>query len=86
MMQRMLVALWHEISATVIIITHSITEAVYLGDRVWVFTNAPGRIAVEIADCLPPSIGSDPLAMMSQKHFLDAVRVVGEELERVSQE
>ena len=35
--------LWHEVEATVIIVTHSIAEAVYLGDRVWIMHAGPGR-------------------------------------------
>ena len=43
-MQDLLVSLWNEIEATVFFVTHSITEAVYLGDRVFVFSNSPGTI------------------------------------------
>ncbi len=43
-MQDLLVTLWREIEATVFFVTHSITEAVYLGDRVFVFSNSPGTI------------------------------------------
>ena len=41
-MQRLIMDLWHEVEATVIIVTHSIAEAVYLGDRVWVMAAGPG--------------------------------------------
>ncbi len=43
-MQRLIMELWHEVESTVIIVTHSIAEAVYLGDRVWVMAAGPGRI------------------------------------------
>ena len=37
-MQALLVELWKEAQATVFFVTHSIEEAVYLGDRVYVFS------------------------------------------------
>ncbi len=43
-MQDLLVGLWNEVEATVFFVTHSITEAVYLGDRCFVFSGSPGTI------------------------------------------
>ncbi len=85
-MQRLLVELWHEVHATVFLVTHSISEAVYLGDRVWIFSNSPGRIAVEIADTLPPAAGVDPATAMSRPEFIEAIGVVTEEFQRVSEQ
>ena len=48
-MQELLVDLWREAQATVFFVTHSIEEAVYLGDRVYVFSSAPGTILREMA-------------------------------------
>jgi NitT/TauT family transport system ATP-binding protein len=47
-MQDQLVALWREVQATVFFVTHSIEEAVFLSDRVYVMSNAPGTILREI--------------------------------------
>jgi NitT/TauT family transport system ATP-binding protein len=47
-MQDLLVALWREVQATVFFVTHSIEEAVFLGDRVYVMSNAPGTILREL--------------------------------------
>ena len=47
-MQELLVSLWREAEATVFFVTHSIEEAVYLGDRVYVFSSSPGTILREI--------------------------------------
>ena len=42
----------HEDRITVIFVTHSVMEASYLSDRVWVMSPRPGRVKAEIA--LPP--------------------------------
>jgi NitT/TauT family transport system ATP-binding protein len=47
-MQDLLVNLWREVRATVFFVTHSIEEAVYLGDRVYVMSSSPGTLAREI--------------------------------------
>ena len=47
-MQALLVQLWREAQATVFFVTHSIEEAVYLGDRVYIFSSAPGTILKEM--------------------------------------
>lgn len=43
----------HATSATAILVTHSIEEAILLGDHIFVMTARPGRIATEIAVDLP---------------------------------
>src|SRR5207244_11869854 len=43
-MQELLIELWREAQATVFFVTHSIEEAVYLGDRVYIFSSSPGTI------------------------------------------
>jgi NitT/TauT family transport system ATP-binding protein len=48
-MQDLLLALWHEVEATVFFITHSIEEAVFLGDRIYIMSNSPGTIVKEMA-------------------------------------
>lgn len=46
-MQELLIQLWAEQQATVFLVTHSVEEAVYLGDRVFLMASKPGRL-VEI--------------------------------------
>jgi ABC-type nitrate/sulfonate/bicarbonate transport system ATPase subunit len=78
-MQRLLVDLWQEIEATVFIVTHSLVEAVYFGDRVWVFRRNPGRIQKEFRD-IPPAIpGVSPLDVQRSPQFLDLVERVAAE-------
>ena len=83
-MQRLLVALWQEVQATVFLVTHSIQEAVFLGDRVWIMGTGPGHLAVEIHDILPPSNGVDPADALSRPEYLQAIQVVGHEFERAA--
>jgi NitT/TauT family transport system ATP-binding protein len=47
-MQDLLLALWRAVEATVFFITHSIEEAVFLGDRVYIMSNSPGTILKEM--------------------------------------
>ncbi len=47
-MQDLLVKLWRQVEATVFFVTHSIEEAVFLGDRVYIMSNGPGRIVKEL--------------------------------------
>jgi len=47
-MQDLLITLWREVEATVFFVTHSIEEAVFLGDRVYIMSNAPGTILREL--------------------------------------
>jgi len=53
-MQELLMELWKEQQATVFLVTHSVEEAVYLGDRVFVMAAKPGRL-VEILKVPRPS-------------------------------
>lgn len=82
-MQQLIVELWHRVKPTILCITHSISEAVYLGERVWIFTQGPGQIAYDIRDALPPSVAIPPLVAQEQPAFKDAVRVVTEAFRRV---
>jgi ABC-type nitrate/sulfonate/bicarbonate transport system ATPase subunit len=43
-MQELLISLWQEQQATVFLVTHSVEEAVYLGDRVFLMAARPGRL------------------------------------------
>ena len=47
-MQDLLVKLWRQVEATVFFVTHSIEEAVFLGDRVYIMSSGPGRIVKEL--------------------------------------
>jgi NitT/TauT family transport system ATP-binding protein len=44
-----LLAVWHALRRTVIFVTHSVFESVYLSQRIVVMTPRPGRVFAEIA-------------------------------------
>jgi NitT/TauT family transport system ATP-binding protein len=75
-MQELLVNLWYRSHPTIFVVTHSIIEAVYLSERVWVFTPGPGQIAYDIRDCIPPTAGIPPSVAQDQPEFKHAVAVV----------
>ena len=52
-MQTELMRIWRETRKTTILVTHQIDEAVYLSDRVFVFTARPGRLKQEVPIDLP---------------------------------
>ena len=45
--------IWQQTKKTVVLITHQIDEAVFLSDRVFVFTARPGRLKETITVDLP---------------------------------
>ena len=52
-LQQWLSQVWTSVGATVLLVTHDITEAVLLSDRVYVMTPRPGQIATVIDIDLP---------------------------------
>ncbi len=69
-MQDLLVQLWREQEATVFFVTHSIEEAVYLGDRTYVISGAPGTLLKEVT--VPPP--DRPAHIMQREpQFLEVV-------------
>jgi len=69
-MQDLLVDLWREVQATVFFVTHDVAEAVYVGDRVYVLSNAPGTILHQFRVMAPDRPARQ---MMREKSFQDSV-------------
>src|SRR5438552_9586810 len=63
-MNQELLRIWEATGTTIVFVTHSIAEAVYLANRVFVFTPRPGRVQEEVAIELPsprhPSVKDAP--------------------------
>ncbi|MBM7855540.1 ABC-type nitrate/sulfonate/bicarbonate transport system ATPase subunit [Desulfohalotomaculum tongense] len=47
-MQSWLLQVWHRFKRTVLFITHDVEEAVYLSDKIYVLSQRPGRIKLEV--------------------------------------
>ena len=79
-MQDMLVSLSREAQATVFFVTHSIEEAVYLGDRTFVFSSCPGTILKELA-VPPPDFPAKE--MQRQPEFMEIVYEIRDMVEHL---
>ena len=69
-MQRFLVDVWRETKKTVLYVTHNVAEAVYLADRVLIFSPHPGTVKAEVRITLPRP--RDPLSVA----FLESQRTI----------
>jgi NitT/TauT family transport system ATP-binding protein len=79
-MQNLLVALWRELQATVFFITHSIEEAVFLGDRIYLLSSSPGRLLREIV--VPPA-DKPAKDMQREPKFLEYVFDIRDTIENL---
>ncbi|MBI5092750.1 MAG: ABC transporter ATP-binding protein [Candidatus Hydrogenedentes bacterium] len=69
-MQDLLITLWRDVQATVFFVTHDVNEAVYLGDRVYIFSNSPGTILHQFRIAPPDRPARQ---MMREQSFQDSV-------------
>jgi NitT/TauT family transport system ATP-binding protein len=82
-MQDLLVRLWREVQATVLFVTHSVEEAVYLGDRVFVMATTPGRIIDEVR---MPAPSAPARETQSEPWFHEQVNALHARIEQVEAE
>jgi NitT/TauT family transport system ATP-binding protein len=64
----LLLSLWGELGMTVVVVTHSIVEAAYLGRQVVVMAPAPGRVV----GCIEPGFASRTPALRATPEFAAA--------------
>jgi ABC-type nitrate/sulfonate/bicarbonate transport system ATPase subunit len=79
-MQDNLVALWREQSPTIFFITHSIEEAVFLGDHILMFSNSPGTILKTIR--VPPP-DRPSIVMQRDPKFIEVVLALREQIDHL---
>lgn len=72
-MQAELLRIWSERQKTVLFVTHQINEAVYLSDRVLVFTVRPGRVKADIRIDLPRPRGLSVKSSPAFVQYIDQV-------------
>ena len=72
-----LLKLWRDTQKTVVFVTHSIPEAVYLSTKIVVMSPRPGRITDVIENPLPPN---RPLEIRDTPEFLEIAARVREGL------
>jgi NitT/TauT family transport system ATP-binding protein len=85
-MQQLITHLWHEVEATVFIVTHSIAEAVYLSDRIFMFKANPGRLVSQIpvyADDIGKYEGMSPLEVQESQKFNRFLKQITDEFIRI---
>ncbi len=74
-MQEELLRVWEARRKTVVFVTHSITEALLLADRIIVLAPRPGRIVLELRPGLPrPRRRSEPTLARLHEQIWDALR------------
>jgi NitT/TauT family transport system ATP-binding protein len=82
-LQKELLDIWERDRRTVMFVTHSVEEAVFLSDRVVVMTRSPGRIKsnVDIELARPRNRAELLLDRRYQEHVLDIERLMDEPAE-----
>src|SRR5579862_6602358 len=79
-MQDLLIKLWAKSEETVFFVTHSIEEAVFLGDRIYLFSNAPGTI---VEECHAPRPDRPAVEAQSLPDFAERVKYIRDKIAKM---
>jgi len=77
-MQQLLLRVWDETASTILFVTHDVDEAIYLADRIFIFSARPGTIMEDIP--VPFGRPRDPAVRQTaefhemQEHVLACLR------------
>ena len=78
-MQELLLGIWESARKTVLFVTHDIDEAIFMANRVVVFSARPGRIKTEVTSDLPHprhyTIKTSPEFMALKARLTEEIRV-----------
>ncbi len=76
-------AIWEETGRTIIYVTHSVEEALYFADRIFILADRPGVVKsiVEIDLPRPRQLDSEEFVDI-RKHLLDGLKVEVEKIEK----
>ncbi|MDA8235342.1 MAG: ABC transporter ATP-binding protein [Clostridia bacterium] len=76
--------IWSKTGKTIIFVTHNVSEAVLLGNHIFVFSSRPGRIKKDFRlDFQGPRSEGDSRLLATQKQIMKVLR---EEIEKVARE
>jgi ABC-type nitrate/sulfonate/bicarbonate transport system ATPase subunit len=79
LMQELLLGIWEQARKTVLFVTHDIDEAIFMANRVVVFSARPGRIKAEVLTELPHprpyTIKTSPEFMALKARLTEEIRI-----------
>ena len=77
-MNLFLLKIWERTRKTIVFVTHSISEAIFLADRVWVMSPRPGRLSriVDVEFARPRNID-----LQFEPKFIEILKSIREDVE-----
>lgn len=72
-LQEWLLGVWENFNSSILFITHSIEEAIYLSDRIYVLSKQPGEIILEIEVKIPRPRTTETMTSASFNNYRDVL-------------